>query len=205
MYDNLQQAFIAISEGNEVYLNPKMANRHGLITGATGTGKTVTLQNLTETFSDMGIPVFIADIKGDFSGIAKAGGNKDSITKRVEKYGLAERGFDYKAYPVQFWDVFGEQGHPVRTTITEMGPLLLERLLNLNDTQSAILSMVFKIADDNNLLLIDLKDLQKMVEFVGNNRAEFITKYGNISPASIGAIQRSLLRLENDGATQIGR
>ena len=201
MYDNLQQAFIAISEGNEVYLNPKMANRHGLITGATGTGKTVTLQNLTETFSDMGVPVFVADIKGDFSGIAKSGGNKNSVTKRVEKYGLTEKGFDYKAYPVQFWDVFGEQGHPVRTTITEMGPLLLERLLNLNDTQSAILSMVFKIADDNNLLLIDLNDLQKMVEFVGNNRAEFITKYGNISPASIGAIQRSLLRLENEGAT----
>ena len=200
MYDNLQQAFIAISEGGEVYLNPKMANRHGLITGATGTGKTVTLQNLTETFSDMGVPVFVADIKGDFSGIAKMGGNKESVTKRVERYGLTEKGFEFKAYPVQFWDVFGEQGHPVRTTITEMGPLLLERLLNLNDTQSAILSMVFKIADDNNLLLIDLKDLQKMVEFVGNNRAEFTTKYGNISPASIGAIQRSLLRLENEGA-----
>ena len=201
MYDNLQRSFIAISEGGEVYLNPKMANRHGLITGATGTGKTVTLQNLTETFSDMGVPVFVADIKGDFSGIAKIGGNKDSVTKRVEKYGLIEKGFEYKAFPVQFWDVFGEKGHPVRTTITEMGPLLLERLLNLNDTQSAILTMVFKIADDNNLLLIDLKDLQKMVEFVGNNRAEFTTKYGNISPASIGAIQRSLLRLENDGAT----
>ena len=200
MYDNFKCAFIAISEGGEICLNPKMANRHGLITGATGTGKTVTLQNLTETFSDMGVPVFIADIKGDFSGIAKMGGNKDSVTKRVEKYGLAEKGFEFKAFPVQFWDVFGEQGHPVRTTITEMGPLLLERLLDLNDTQSAVLSMVFKIADDNNLLLIDLKDLQKMLEFVGNNRAEFTTKYGNISPASIGAIQRSLLRMENEGA-----
>ena len=200
MYDNLQRAYIATSESGEVILNPKMANRHGLITGATGTGKTVTLQNLTETFSDMGVPVFVADIKGDFSGIAKAGGNKESVTKRVERYGLPEKGFEFKAYPTQFWDVFGEQGHPVRTTITEMGPLLLERLLNLNDTQSAILSMVFKIADDNNLLLIDLKDLQKMVEFVGNNRQEYTTKYGNISPASIGAIQRSLLRLENEGA-----
>ncbi len=200
MYDNFKRAFIAISEDGEVCLNPKMANRHGLITGATGTGKTVTLQNLTETFSDMGVPVFIADIKGDFSGIAKMGGNKDSVTKRVEKYGLAEKGFEFKAFPVQFWDVFGEQGHPVRTTITEMGPLLLERLLDLNDTQSAVLSMVFKIADDNNLLLIDLKDLQKMLEFVGNNRAEFTTKYGNISPASIGSIQRSLLRMENEGA-----
>ncbi|NLC49432.1 MAG: DUF853 family protein [Bacteroidales bacterium] len=200
MYDNLQRAYIATSEGGKVLLNPKMANRHGLITGATGTGKTVTLQNLTETFSDMGVPVFVADIKGDFSGIAKAGGNKESVTKRVNKYGLLEKGFEFKAYPTQFWDVFAEKGHPVRTTITEMGPLLLERLLSLNDTQSAILSMVFKIADDNNLLLIDLKDLQKMVEFVGNNRTEYTTKYGNISPASIGAIQRSLLRLENEGA-----
>ena len=200
MYDNLQRAYIATSEGGKVLLNPKMANRHGLITGATGTGKTVTLQNLTETFSDMGVPVFVADIKGDFSGIAKAGGNKESVTKRVNKYGLPEQGFEFKAYPTQFWDVFAEKGHPVRTTITEMGPLLLERLLSLNDTQSAILSMVFKIADDNNLLLIDLKDLQKMVEFVGNNRTEYTTKYGNISPASIGAIQRSLLRLENEGA-----
>ncbi|MDD2476676.1 MAG: DUF853 family protein [Dysgonamonadaceae bacterium] len=201
MYDNQQHALIAISENGEVYLNPQMANRHGLITGATGTGKTVTLQNLTETFSDMGVPVFVADIKGDFSGIAKAGGNKESVTKRVESYGLLEKGFEFKAFPTQFWDVFGEQGHPVRTTITEMGPLLLERLLDLNDTQSAILSMVFKIADDNNLLLLDLKDLQKMVQFVGDNRKEFTTKYGNVSPASIGAIQRSLLRLENDGAT----
>ena len=200
MYDNLQRAYIATSEGGKVLLNPKMANRHGLITGATGTGKTVTLQNLTETFSDMGVPVFVADIKGDFSGIAKAGGNKESVTKRVNKYGLLEKGFEFKPYPTQFWDVFAEKGHPVRTTITEMGPLLLERLLSLNDTQSAILSMVFKIADDNNLLLIDLKDLQKMVEFVGNNRTEYTTKYGNISPASIGAIQRSLLRLENEGA-----
>ena len=200
MFDNQQRAFIAISEDGEVTMHPKMANRHGLITGATGTGKTVTLQNLTETFSDMGVPVFVADIKGDFSGIAKAGGNKTSVTKRVDEYGLIEKGFEFKAYPTQFWDVFGEQGHPVRTTITEMGPLLLERLLNLNDTQSAILSMVFKIADDNNMLLLDLKDLQKMVEFVGNNRSEYTTKYGNISPASIGAIQRSLLRLENEGA-----
>ncbi|MGV8962694.1 MAG: helicase HerA-like domain-containing protein [Candidatus Saccharimonadaceae bacterium] len=200
MYDNQQRAFIAISEGGEVFLDPKMANRHGLITGATGTGKTVTLQTLTETFSDMGVPVFVADIKGDFSGIAKAGGNKESVTKRVESYGLIEKGFEFKSYPTQFWDVFGEQGHPIRTTISEMGPLLLERLLNLNDTQSAILSMVFKIADDNNLLLIDLKDLRKMIEFVGNNRAEFTIKYGNISPASIGSIQRSLLRMESEGA-----
>lgn len=200
MFDNSNRAFIAINDEAEVCLIPKMANRHGLITGATGTGKTVTLQTLSETFSEMGVPVFAADMKGDLSGVAKAGGNKESVTKRVDSYGLKDKGFDFKAFPVRFWDVFGEQGHPVRTTITEMGPLLLERLLQLNDTQGAILSMVFKIADDNNLLLIDLKDLQKMVQFVGDNRAEFTTKYGNISPASIGAIQRALLRLESEGA-----
>lgn len=200
MFDNSNRAFVAINNEAEVCLIPKMANRHGLITGATGTGKTVTLQTLSETFSEMGVPVFAADMKGDLSGVAKAGGNKESVTKRVVGYGLKEKGFEFKAFPVRFWDVFGEQGHPVRTTITEMGPLLLERLLQLNDTQSAVLSMVFKIADDNKLLLIDLKDLQKMVQFVGDNRAEFTTKYGNISPASIGAIQRALLRLESEGA-----
>lgn len=200
MFDNDKRAFVAINSEQEVCLIPKMANRHGLITGATGTGKTVTLQTLSETFSDMGVPVFAADMKGDLSGVAKIGGNKESVTKRVEGYKLGEKGFEFKAFPVRFWDVFGEQGHPVRTTITSMGPLLLERLLQLNDTQGAVLSMIFRIADDNNLLLIDLKDLQKMVQFVGDNRKEFTTKYGNISPASIGAIQRALLRLESEGA-----
>ncbi len=200
MYDNSDRAFIAINDEKEVCLIPKMANRHGLITGATGTGKTVTLQTLSETFSDMGVPVFAADMKGDLSGVAKIGGNKESVNKRVDGYNLKEKGFEYKPFPVRFWDVFGEQGHPVRTTVTSMGPLLLERLLNLNDTQGAILSMAFKIADDNNLLLIDLKDLQKMLQFVGDNRKEFTTKYGNISPASIGAIQRGLMRLESEGA-----
>ncbi|HOO94126.1 MAG TPA: DUF853 family protein [Proteiniphilum sp.] len=200
MFDNSQRAFIALNDNAEVCLIPRMANRHGLITGATGTGKTVTLQTLSETFSEMGVPVFAADMKGDLSGVAKIGGNKESVTKRVEGYGLKEKGFAYKPFPVRFWDVFGEQGHPVRTTVTAMGPLLLERLLNLNDTQGAILSMAFRIADDNNLLLIDLKDLQKMIQFIGDNRKEFTTRYGNISPASIGAIQRSLLRLESEGA-----
>ncbi len=200
MFDNSNRAFIALNDDAEVCLTPKMANRHGLITGATGTGKTVTLQTLSETFSEMGVPVFAADMKGDLSGVAKAGGNKDSVTKRVEGYQLAEKGFEYKKFPVRFWDIFGEQGHPIRTTVTEMGPLLLERLLQLNETQGAVLSMVFKIADDNQLLLIDLKDLQKMIQYVGDNRKEFTTEYGNISPASIGAIQRALLRLESEGA-----
>ncbi|NLJ01844.1 MAG: DUF853 family protein, partial [Bacteroidales bacterium] len=138
--------------------------------------------------------------KGDLSGVAKTGGNKESVNKRVQQYNLAEKGFEYKPFPVRFWDVFGEQGHPVRTTVTSMGPLLLERLLNLNETQGGILTMAFRIADDNDLLLIDLKDLQKMLQFIGDNRKEFTTKYGNISPASIGAIQRGLMRLESEGA-----
>jgi DNA helicase HerA-like ATPase len=200
MFDNSKRAFVAINDAAEVCLIPKMANRHGLITGATGTGKTVTLQTLSETFSEMGVPVFAADMKGDLSGVAKTGGNKESVTKRVEGYQLQAKGFDYKAFPVRFWDVFGEQGHPVRTTVTSMGPLLLERLLDLNETQGAILTMAFRIADDNNLLLIDLKDLQKMLQYIGDNRTQFITQYGNISPASIGAIQRGLMRLESEGA-----
>lgn len=200
MFDNSNRAFIAINNEAEVCLIPRMANRHGLITGATGTGKTVTLQTLSETFSDMGVPVFAADMKGDLSGVAKTGGNKESVNKRVQQYNLSDKGFEYKPFPVRFWDVFGEQGHPVRTTVTSMGPLLLERLLNLNETQGAILTMAFRIADDNDLLLIDLKDLQKMLQFIGENRKEFTTKYGNISPASIGAIQRGLMRLESEGA-----
>lgn len=199
MFDNSKRAFIAINDEAEVCLNPKMANRHGLITGATGTGKTVTLQTLSETFSEMGVPVFAADMKGDLSGVSKTGGNKESVTKRVDSYKLKEKGFEFKPFPVRFWDVFGEQGHPVRTTVTAMGPLLLERLLDLNETQGAVLTMAFRIADDNNLLLIDLKDLQKMLQYIGDNRMQFTTQYGNISPASIGTIQRGLMRLESEG------
>lgn len=200
MFDNSNRAFIATNDEAEVCIIPKMANRHGLITGATGTGKTVTLQTLSETFSEMGVPVFAADMKGDLSGVAKIGGNKESIRKRIDDYNLKDKGFEYKSFPVRFWDVFGEQGHPVRTTVTSMGPLLLERLLGLNETQGAILTMAFRIADDNNLLLLDLKDLQKMLQHIGDNRKDFTTKYGNISPASIGAIQRGLMRLESEGA-----
>ena len=200
MIDTNGNPFVAISPDMEISMVPKMMNRHGLITGATGTGKTVTLQTLAETFSQLGIPVFAADMKGDLSGIAQVGGNKESVSKRVDEYKLPEKGFSYQPFPVQFWDVFGEQGHPLRTTISEIGPMLFERLLSLNETQGAVLNLVFKIADDNGLLLIDLKDLQKMLEFVGNNRAEFTTSYGNISAASIGSIQRNLIRLETEGA-----
>lgn len=200
MFDSDKRAFIATNEAKEVCLNPQMANRHGLITGATGTGKTVTLQNLAETFSQMGVPVFAADIKGDLSGVAKQGGNKESVNKRVESYKLKDKGFAFQSFPVQLWDVFGQQGVPVRATVSDMGAMLLSRLLSLNDTQSGVLSIIFKIAQDEKLELIDLKDLQKLLEYVGNNSTNFTTSYGNISTASIGAIQRGLLQLEQEGA-----
>lgn len=199
MFDNENRAFIAIDGDKEVCVIPEMANRHGLISGATGTGKTVTLQTLAETFSQMGVPVFAADVKGDLSGVAAVGGNKDSVNKRVEAYKLKEKGFRFQKFPVQFWDIFGEQGTPVRATIADMGPLLLGRLLSLNDTQSGVLTIVFKLAKDENWELIDFKDLKKIIEYVGNNSSVYTAKYGNISTASIGAIQRGLLSLEHDG------
>lgn len=199
MYDNEKRAFIAINNSQEVCMLPKMANRHGLITGATGTGKTVTLQNLAETFSQMGVPVFAADVKGDLSGVATTGGNKESIVKRVESYKLPDKGFKFQSFPVQFWDVYGEQGAPVRATITDMGPLLISRLLTLNDTQTAVLTVLFKIASDNGWDIIDIKDLKKIIEYIGQNTNRFTSVYGNISVASLGAIQRGLVTMEHDG------
>ena len=190
---------LPIGKTDEFYgLLPKMANRHGLIAGATGTGKTVTLRLFAEHFSRIGVPVFMADVKGDLSGMAMAGGDHPKVLERVETLGLDD--FKPQAFPVVFWGMFGGQGHPVRTTVSEMGPLLLARLLDLNPTQTGILTLVFKVADDQGLLLLDLKDLQAMVRFVGDNAKEFRTVYGNISSASIGAIQRSLLTLEHQGA-----
>lgn len=182
----------------DLFINPRMANRHGLIAGATGTGKTVTLQVLAEAFSLKGVPVFMADIKGDLSGISKTGTDNPKITDRIQSLQLHD--YSHRGFPVTFWDLYGEQGHPLRTTISEMGPLLLSRLLNLNDIQSSVLTIIFKIADDNNLLLLDMKDLRKMCEYIGNNRDQFITSYGNLSVASIGAIQRELISLEQQGA-----
>jgi DNA helicase HerA-like ATPase len=182
------------------YLRPDKANRHGLITGATGTGKTITLQTLAEGFSKIGVPVFLADIKGDLTGISQAGRIGDKLAKV-----LAERGLDAPASlacPTTLWDVFGEQGHPVRATVSDLGPLLLGRMLNLNDTQEGVLQLVFKIADDQGLLLLDLKDLRAMCQHVGDNAAQFRTQYGNISAASIGAIQRGLLQIEEQGGSQ---
>ena len=178
-------------------LLPGLANRHGLITGATGTGKTVTLQTLAENFSKIGVPVFMADVKGDLTGISQAGSIGDKMAGI-----LKERGIDTPeplACPTTLWDVFGEQGHPVRATVSDMGPLLLGRMLNLNETQAGVLNLVFKIADDNGMLLLDLKDLRAMLQYVGDNASEFTTEYGNVSAASVGAIQRGLLQIESQG------
>ena len=200
MFDAARGAIVAIAGDRELCLVPGMANRHGLITGATGTGKTVTLQTLAETFSAMGTPVFAADVKGDLSGVAAAGGNGESVAKRVQAYGLARKGFAFRAFPVQFWDVFGEQGAPVRARVADMGALLLGRLLRLNDTQEAVLRLVFAIARDESLELVDLKDLKKVLEYVSVNAARFSAAYGNIAASSLGAVQRGLAVLEEEGA-----
>ena len=192
---------IARNNKQELFLLPQMANRHGLITGATGTGKTVTLQTLAEAFSRIGVPVFLSDIKGDLYGMSKAGGGNAKVAARVEQLKLKD--FTHRAFPVTFWDVFGKNGHPLRATISDMGPLLIGRMLNLNDVQQGVLSLVFKIADDNGLLLLDLKDLRAMVQNVGDNAAEYTTEYGNISAASVGAIQRGLLQIETQGGESL--
>jgi DNA helicase HerA-like ATPase len=188
---------VAKTGKTELHLLPALANRHGLITGATGTGKTVTLQTLAEQLSRAGVPVFMADVKGDLSGMAKAGGGNAKVAERAKLLGLELR---HEPCPVMFWDVFGAAGHPVRATISDMGPLLIARLLGLNETQEGVLNMVFKIADDAGLLLLDAKDLRTMLQHVGDNAAQFTTAYGNVSAASVGAIQRGLLALESQGA-----
>ncbi len=188
---------IAKAADKPIELLPRLANRHGLITGATGTGKTVTLQKLAESFAEIGVPVFMADVKGDLSGVGVAGTQSDKLMQRLAALGITE--YTPRANTTVFWDVFGEQGHPVRATISDMGPLLIARMLNLNDTQGGVLSLVFRVADDNGMLLLDLKDLRAMVQYVGENAKTFTTAYGNISTASIGAIQRNLLALEEQG------
>ena len=194
---NTTPIHLAQSEA-EVFLFPQMASRHGLIAGATGTGKTVTLQVLAESFSARGVPVFLADVKGDLAGISQPGGQSPKVKERVAQLRLDS--YTPAGCPVIFWDVFGEQGHPVRTTISEFGPLLLARLLQLNDTQAGVLNLIFKIADESGLLLLDLKDLRALAQYAGENARQFTTQYGNISAASIGAIQRNLLVLEEQGA-----
>ncbi len=198
MLDKERGLYIAHSQEGPISMIGKMACRHGLIAGATGTGKTVTLQVLAETFCQAGVPCFMADMKGDLSGISQPGKLSGFIEKRLPEFGIENPQF--QSCPVRFFDVFGEQGHPMRSTISRMGPDMLGRLMDLNETQTGVLNIVFRIADDNGLLLIDLKDLRAMLNFVGKNAAEYTTKYGNITPASVGAIQRALLSLENQGA-----
>ena len=197
MFTNEHQLYIAHSDNGPIHILGNMANRHGLIAGATGTGKTVTLQVIAESFSQAGVPCFMADMKGDLSGISQMGKMSSFIEKRCPEFGITD--LQFAGCPTRFFDVFGEQGYPLRATVSMMGPQLLSRLLSLNETQSGVLNAVFRIADDNNLLLIDLKDLRLMLDFVGKNAAKFTTEYGNIASASIGAIQRGVIELETQG------
>src|SRR3954447_1543419 len=184
---------VAKKDQDEFNLVPVMSNRHGAITGATGTGKTGTLQRIAEGFSQRGVPVFMADIKGDLTGVTQAGGGNTRVDDRNKMLGVEPA---FQGFPATLWDVFGKQGHPLRATVSEMGPLLIARMLQLNDTQEGVLAIAFKYADDNGLLLLDLKDLQSLIRFVGENANDFTTQYGNVSTASIGAIQRGLLQLD---------
>ena len=198
MYDKERGLYIAHSTAGALCITGKMANRHGLIAGATGTGKTVTLQVMAETFSQAGVPCFMADMKGDLSGISQAGKMSGFIEKRLPEFGIENP--EFQSCPVRFYDVFGEQGHPMRTTVSSMGPQLLARLLELNETQAGVMNIVFRIADERGLLLDDLKDLRSMLDWVSKHAKEYTTKYGNVSSASVGAIQRAILQLENQGA-----
>ena len=198
MYDKERGLYIAHCANGALSITGKMANRHGLIAGATGTGKTVTLQVMAETFCQAGVPCFMADMKGDLSGISQAGKLSGFIEKRMPEFGIENP--EFQSCPVRFFDVFGEQGHPMRATISQMGPMLLSRLLGLNETQDGVLNIVFRIADERGLLLLDMKDLRSMLDWVSKNAKEYTTKYGNISTATVGAIQRALLQLENQGA-----
>ncbi len=193
--------WMAKAGDKELYLLPQMANRHGLIAGATGTGKTITLKVMAESFSDMGVPVFFSDVKGDLSGMIQPGLDTEDMQKRITRFGIEN--WEYKSYPVCFWDLFGEKGHPVRVTMSGLGPMLLSRLLKLTDVQEGVLNIVFKVADDQGLLLLDLKDLRAMLQYVGDNRDEYTTMYGNVSTASIGAIQRALLTFEQEGGADV--
>jgi len=193
------KVWIGLSGEEKVYIYPQMGNRHGLIAGATGTGKTITLKVLAESFSDLGVPVFLADVKGDLAGMCTAGVETEDLKSRLDKMGLREEGFSYHAYPTNYWDIYGEKGMPLRTTISEMGPLLLSRIMDLNDIQSDILTIIFKIADDEDLLLIDTKDLRAMLQHVGENVKEYGLTYGHISKQSLAAIIRAVVALEAEG------
>ena len=201
MFTN-KKLWLAQSDTNQsLFLLPRMANRHGLIAGATGTGKTITMKVMAESFSDMGVPVFLSDVKGDLSGMCCPGSDSGDMRRRLAGFGVEN--FEYQPYPTRFWDIFGEHGTPVRVTVSSMGPTLLARLFGLTEIQAGVLSIVFRVADDHGLLLLDLKDLRAMLQYVGDNRKEFTTSYGNVSAASIGAIQRALLAFEEEGGEQL--
>ncbi|MBQ3405214.1 MAG: DUF853 family protein [Oscillospiraceae bacterium] len=189
---------MGLAEGQRISMSLKMANRHGLIAGASGTGKTITMKVMAESFSDAGVPVFLCDIKGDVSGLCVPGESSEGMEKRIDKFGIRDD-FQYKGYPVCFWDVYGESGHPVRATVSDMGPELLSRILGLTPAQEGVLNIVFRIADDNGLLLTDMKDLRAMLIYVGEHRTEYLTEYGNIAPQTLGGITRALLPLEDQG------
>lgn len=199
---NKQEIWVASSNGRHISIYPKMANRHGLIAGATGTGKTITLKVMAESFSDCGVPVFLADVKGDLAGMCQPGTDSEDMQKRIEVFGLKDAGFQYHGYPTCFWDIFGNKGIPLRTTISEMGPTLLANLMDLNPTQTDILRIVFKIADEDGLLLIDTKDLRSMLQYVYEHAKEFSAEYGNLTKQSLGAITRSVVALEDAGGDQ---
>ncbi len=201
MYQD-KKLLIGMAGEEKVYIYPSMANRHGMIAGATGTGKTVTLKVMAESFSSCGVPVFLADVKGDLAGMCNAGSMNKNVQERVDAMGLDKLGYDFQAYPTTYWDVYEEMGMPLRTTISEMGPLLLSRILGLNNTQTDIMSIIFKIADDNDLLLIDTKDLRAMLQFVGENAKELSLEYGNMSKQSLAAIIRAVVALEGEGGDQ---
>ena len=198
MYQD-NKIWIGTSGEEKVYIYPKMANRHGMIAGATGTGKTVTLKVMAESFSDCGVPVFLADVKGDLAGMCKAGVDNENVAKRVTSMKLDEFGYDFKSYPTNYWDVYGEMGMPLRTTISEMGPLLLSQILDLNETQSDILTIIFKIADDEGLLLLDTKDLRSMIQYVSEHSKEYADEYGNMAKQSLAAITRAVVAMEAEG------
>ena len=197
-----EKIWLGSSEEKKVFLYPQMANRHGMIAGATGTGKTVTLKVMAESFSSMGVPVFMADVKGDLAGLCRPGEEEGSARERAEQLGLFQEGFDFTSYPVTFWDIYGKKGMPLRTTISEMGPLLLSRILELNETQSDILTIIFKIADDEGLLLLDTKDLKSMIQYVADNNKEYALEYGNMAKQSLTAILRAVVALEAEGGEE---
>src|SRR4029434_1057404 len=196
----MAEPILVAQSKEQIFLLPKMANRHGLIAGATGTGKTVTLQTLAENFSARGVPVFMADVEGDLAGLSQPGGNNPKVLERAKELKIDD--FKGEACPVVFWDVFGEQGHPVRATVSEMGPLLLSRMMDLNDVQEGVLNVAFKVADEQGLLLLDMKDLRAILSFIAEHAAELTTQYGNVSKQTVGTIQRQLLVLENQGGAR---